>query len=322
MSQPLPPNDTAHDADARFPIRFLAEKTGVGSSTLRAWERRYRLLQPQRTPKGHRLYCPDDIKRVERILVLLDEGHSLPVIAQEMKSGDQSALNKERHSGLETVWSNYLTGTLQAIADFSTERLESIFNEATSLHPMTMVTERLIEPVLTTLGERWQEREAGVAEEHFYSAWVRNRLGARFHHAIAQAHGPRIVCAGLPDAQHDIGLLLFSLSALGHGYRALYLGSDLPLQQVPLVVRRAAASGIVLSSRHPIKKGLQAELAHLADSLAAPVMLGGHCSDAPNAVFEEAGGIRLGSRIPIALKVLGSHVPLVTSVAPARGKTR
>ena len=64
-----------------FPIRVLCERTGVGSSTLRAWERRYGLINPQRTPKGHRLYTADDVRLVEYVLTLLREGHSLAAIA-------------------------------------------------------------------------------------------------------------------------------------------------------------------------------------------------------------------------------------------------
>jgi DNA-binding transcriptional MerR regulator len=268
------------------------------------------------------LYSSHDVRRVERILALLDEGHSLPAIARELKAGDRSALNRERLAGQAGVWAGYVGGSLQAIADFSTERLEAIFNEATSLHPLEMVTERLIEPILVELGERWQTRDAGIAEEHFYSAWVRNRLGARFHHAIGQAHGPRILCAGLPGGRHDIGLLLFSLSALSRGYRTLYLGADLPLAQVPLVVERSAARGVVMSSRSDIEAPMHAELADLSRSLDIPLMLGGPCSDQPLADFEDAGGVRLGSRIPVALKVLGSRVPLYAATSGAAAGKR
>ncbi|MDH5368613.1 MAG: MerR family transcriptional regulator, partial [Gammaproteobacteria bacterium] len=71
-----------------FPIRVLSEKTTVGTSTLRAWERRYGLLTPERTPKGHRLYCERDVKRVHKILELLDDGHSLPAIADMLAANE------------------------------------------------------------------------------------------------------------------------------------------------------------------------------------------------------------------------------------------
>jgi DNA-binding transcriptional MerR regulator len=308
-------------ATERLPIRLLSERTGVGASTLRAWERRYGMLTPERTPKGHRLYSEEDVRRVEHILTLLEEGHSLPAIAEELiQVPDTSALTQDRRE-LAGVWSEYLSGTLQALHDFSTERLEAIYNEASSLYPVDMVTERLIEPVLVELGSRWQQREAGIAEEHFYASWVRNRLGARFHHAVGQARGARILCAGLPGSHHEIGLLLFSLSALTRGYRVLYLGVDLPLDQVPLAVSRSAARGVVLSSRGEIDEAMQFELARLSGSMDVPLMLGGPCSDRPLATFEGARGIRLGSRIAVALRVLGSHVPLF-GAGEANGRKR
>ncbi|RME34652.1 MAG: hypothetical protein D6786_04255 [Gammaproteobacteria bacterium] len=242
------------------------------------------------------------MERVRRILALLGEGHSLPAIAARLR---QRPAPPERPQG---VWNVYLEAALEAIGDFSNERLEALYNEASSLYPVDLVTERLIEPLLVELGTRWRERETGIAEEHFFSAWLRNRLGARFHHALGQCDGPRIVCAGVPGSRHEVGLLLFALSAMARGYRVVYLGPDLPLDQLPLVVDRCAARAVVLGGRDPIDQPLRAALAALAAGMPVPVMLGGPCSDAPLAEFEAAGGIRLGARIPVALRLLRARV--------------
>lgn len=295
----------------RFPIRVLSEQTGVGTSTLRAWERRYGLLTPERTPKGHRLYSDSDVRLVEYILTLLEEGHSLPSIARLIKQGPVGPDNEQGKHEPEQIgiWRDYVSATLRAVRDFSTERLEAVYNEASSLYPVDMVTECLIEPVLDKLGKDWQSRKAGIAEEHFYASWVRNRLGARFHHAFAQASGTRILCVCAPGAYHEIGLMLFSLAALMRGYRVLYLGADLPLTQIPAVVERSGVRGVVLSSRTEVNTSLHRELAALSRQLDVPVLLGGLSSDQPLTAFEQAGGVRLGSRIAVALKVLGTHVP-------------
>lgn len=295
-------------ATERLPIRLLSERTGIGASTLRAWERRYGLLAPERTPKGHRLYSANDVRLVERILTLLEEGHSLPSIAERLRPGGGTSVPGQVRHEQAGVWPDYLKGTLQAIQDFSTERVEAIYNEASSLYPVDMVTERLIEPVLIELGSDWQASDAGIAEEHFYASWARNRLGARFHHAVGQARGPRLLCACLPGAYHEIGLLLFSLSALTRGYRVLYLGADLPLGQVSAAVSRSAARGVVLSARGEVDEAMQEQLVGLNALLNVPLMLGGPCSDRALGRFEASGGIRLGSRIAVALQVLGSYV--------------
>ena len=294
----------------RFPIRVLSERTGVGASTLRAWERRYGLLMPARTPKGHRLYDENDVLLIERILTLLDEGHSLSAIARQVKQGAEFGEDNTDIQEQAGIWSDYLISTLEAVHEFSTERIEAIFNEASSLYPVDMVTERLIEPALVNLGKAWDRRDAGIAEEHFYASWVRNRLGARFHHASGQANGVRIVCACAPGVYHEIGLMLFAISALTRGYRVLYFGADLPLDQIPAVVGRSGARGVVLASRVELEVQLEKQLAALVSSLAVPVFLGGPVSDQPMPRFERAGGTRLGSRISIALRVLGSHLPV------------
>ncbi len=302
-----------------FPIRVLTERTGVGSSTLRAWERRYGLLSPQRTPKGHRLYGEADVRRVERILALLEEGHALPAIARRLQSADVQAAGDvvpTQHS----VWADYRRLTLQAVRDFSAERLEAVYNEASALYPTELVTEHLIEPVLVDLGAQWRDREAGIAEEHFYSGWVRNRLGARFHHASGQALGARIVCACLPGAYHEIGLILFSVAALTRGYRVLYFGVDMPLVQIPPVQERSGARAVVLAGRLPPDADLENGLAGLAERLAAPLFVGGPASDQPLPAFEAAGGTRLGSRIPVAMKLLAARVPVHAGAVSARGK--
>lgn len=299
----------AHDPTEYFPIRVLSERTGVGSSTLRAWERRYGLLTPQRTPKGHRLYSNEDAQLVEYILTLLGEGHSLSAIARQVKEGSDVGKGDKDLQEQAGVWSDYLAATLRAIHDFSTERLEAIYNEASSLYPVDMVTERLIEPVLTNLGNNWQSRETGITEEHFYANWVRNRMGARFHHAFSQASGARILCACLPGSYHEIGLMLFSISALTRGYRVLYLGANLPLDRIPAVISRSGVRGIVLSSHKDIDVPTQQQLADLLSFTNVPVLLGGPGGDQSLPLFERAGGVRLGSRIAVAMRVLGSHVP-------------
>lgn len=76
-----------------------------------------------------------------------------------------------------------------------------------------MVTSRLIMPVLHVLRERWQAAEGSVSEEHFFGAYLRNKLGARFHHH-STTHGPKLIAACLPGERRENALMLFSLSAL------------------------------------------------------------------------------------------------------------
>ena len=298
-----------------FPIRILSEKTTVGTSTLRAWERRYGLLIPERTPKGHRLYSESDIKRVHKILDLLDDGHSLPVIAGMLASNKYEESNevtsKEKVIIGEhiSVWTTFVEKTLVATRDFNIERMDAVYNEATSLYPIDLVITRLIEPVLKSLGSGWIEHpERGIAEEHFYTSWLKNRIGARFQHSYSHAKGARIICACLPGSFHEVGLMLFSLSALTRGYRVLYFGADLPLNQLSYITQRSAAKAVVLGAHMQLNNDLNSDLiTHISD-IDIPVFIGGYDDNIDTSAVQTSGGVLLGSNIPVALRIFESHV--------------
>jgi DNA-binding transcriptional MerR regulator len=293
----------------RFPIRILSERTGVGTSTLRAWERRYGLINPERTPKGHRLYSEMDVARIERILVLLEEGHSLQHMAQTLAESQDSLIETASAGEPSSDWLTLQSKCLDAIRDFSSERLEAIFNDVTSLYPIDLATEKLIEPVLVHLGSNWRGRVGGIAEEHFFSSWLRNRLGQGLQQAAGQARGARIICACMPGSHHEIGLTLFALSAMVRGYRVLYFGTNLPLEELPYIAERSAAKGIVLSAHARVSGNADQHLVDLMQQINTPIFLGGPGSAHHAKGFEQAGGIPLGPRISVALKVLTSHIP-------------
>lgn len=297
-----------------FPIRILSEKTSVGTSTLRAWERRYGLLKPKRTPKGHRLYSQKDVQKVSKILNLLDDGHALPTIAEMLSAKETMSPATDLNdvtptTRLSSVWDGFIESTLEATGDFNIERIDAIYNEASSLYPVDMVTDRLIQPVIEDLGKAWKQHpERGVAEEHFYTSWLKNRLGARFHHAYSHAKGSRIICACVPGSYHEIGLMLFALSALARGYRVLYFGADLPFDQLPYITKRSAAKAVVLSTHTSNDKNIDEELVSTMNQIDTPVFLGGSTDLIDTELFQNSGGILLGSNISVALKVFESHV--------------
>jgi predicted TIM-barrel enzyme len=102
--------------------------------------------------------------------------------------------------------------------------------------------------------------------------------------------------------------MLFALSAQSRGYRVLYFGPDLPLQQVERVIQRSGARAVIMSARTPVTKKQDAELAALTKKTDVPVMLGGLASDQAIPEFETAGGVRLGSLVSVGVQLLISRV--------------
>ena len=304
-----------------FPIRVLAERTGVGHSTLRAWERRYGLLKPHRTPKGHRLYTVEDEQLINRVLGLLKEGHSISSAADYLKEsmsasavlkGPISPIEKDqpRPAG-ETPWQGYLEQMIHAIEDFSSERLDSVYNEASSLYPLDVISNHLIVPALAVFGESWSSDDVLIGQEHFFSAWLRNKLGARLHHSTSLATGSTIVVACAPKHRHELGALMFTLAILGRGYRAIYLGSDMPLSPLPYIIERSGAKALVLAASEMTDFDLLIkQLVAFKTRMKSPIFVGGPIPIAQKEALLDAGIETLGDQLSLAVHVIQNRVPV------------
>lgn len=295
-----------------FPISSVSTATGVNSVTLRAWERRYGLLNPVRTESGHRLYSAEDIERVKSILAMLDEGVAISRVKEALRiTTEQPSASGREESG---PWHHYQQTMLRGVVEFDEAVLENIYNEAMSLYPVNIVTQKLLMPLLEQLGERWEKEITGIAEEHFFSVYMRNKLGARFHHRNLQNTGPRIIAACLPGEQHEFGLLLFSLTAHSRGYRVILLGSDMPISQLPAVVKRTHSQAIVLSGSVECNENqLQTELKLLIHDCKVPVYVGGTSAQRYSSAIQQAGATVLGNDLTVGMHQLHKQLPASTT---------
>lgn len=293
-----------------FPISAVSESTGVNSITLRAWERRYGLIKPARTETGHRLYSKEDIETIHQILQLLDEGVAISRVKQALQMAEKKTTNEFTTS--KGPWEHYQETMLRGVAQFDEAVLENTYNEVMSLYPVDVVTRQLLLPLLAQLGQRWQNEATGIAEEHFFSVFMRNKLGARFHHRNIQNTGPRLVAACLPGEHHEFGLLLFSLAAHSRGYRIVLLGADLPIAQIPAVVERTQSQGVVLSGSIEYDADvLSHELKLLNKHCHVPVYVGGSCARQYHDRISAAGAIPLCDDLTASLHILHSQLPSI-----------
>jgi len=201
------------------------------------------------------------------------------------------------------VWKNYQQKMLGAVESFDEHLLDSTYNDALSLYPVDVVNQRLVSPLLRIIGERWKEHETGIAEEHFFSVYLRNKLGARIHHLNQRSHGPLLILACLPGEYHEIGLLLFALATVNFGYRVLILGSNTPLDEIPHVLQQRPCDGIVLSGSARPSRGLfESDLPELIGKCAIPIFIGGRTAAKHQQKIEAAGAICLGESITTGLR--------------------
>ncbi|MDH3903070.1 MAG: MerR family transcriptional regulator [Xanthomonadales bacterium] len=284
-----------------FPIRAVSELTGVNAITLRAWETRYGLIDPIRKPSGHRLYTQEHIDLINRVVGLLDRGMRIGQINAETLAGE--SVEDDPAEDRQTHWQRYINGMIAAVIRFDEPALERIYSEALSYYPVRIVTEKLLAPLLKELGDRWENNKGSVAEEHFFGFYLRNKLGARFHHRSQTQTGPRLMLACLPGDLHEIGLLLFALEACDHGFQTVLLGANMPLDELPAAVRKTNSAALVLSGVIEPKPGvIEEQLPWLVTQLSVPVFFGGAIAAGHFDNLKKSGVQLIGKNIDTGIK--------------------
>jgi DNA-binding transcriptional MerR regulator len=232
-------------SDGVLRIGELSRRAGVSPELLRAWERRYGLLRPQRSAGGLRLYTSADVERVRVMRAHLAEGLAAAeaaALAAEAVAGD---VDVAATAGLAPA---ALRGELaEALDEFDEPRAQAALDRLLSLATVDTLLGEVVLPYLRELGDRWRRGEASVAQEHFASGVLRGRLLA-LARGWGLGIGPVAVLAGLPGERHDLGLIAFGLALRARGWRIVFLGSDTPIETVAELSRRLEPSLVVLSA--------------------------------------------------------------------------
>ena len=294
-----------------LPIRAMSKLTGVPPVTLRAWERRYGLLKPHRTATGHRLYNAEHVELIRRVVALTEQGISIGRVREALGSAAAKA------SSTADPWRDPIDRMAAAIARFDEEELDHLYDESLAVHPVELVTRRLLLPLLVRLGERWSSMPGAIAEEHFFAAYVRSKLGARMLARMRYAGGPRVLAACCPGDPHEIGLMLFAIEARAAGLRVVLLGADTPLEEVAVAARRGDCDAVVLSSSLEPSPGiLENRLPALVREAGVPVFVGGASASRLKAAISATGAVAMVGDMEHAVRLTAAA--LVTRKKKAR----
>lgn len=283
------PNFNSLDDTPVYTIKTVVQETGIAPATLRAWERRYGCLSPGRSDGGYRLYSARDIAIVRWLKRQVDAGVSISravaLLTLRHQAGNAPEL-APAESVQPTETPNLATqasALVEALLAFQEARAESVLSEAFALHPLEVAIEGVISPALAEIGERWHRGEATIVQEHFATAFLRRRLTALFHAYEQPASGPLAITGSAPSEWHDVGILLVSMALRRHGWRVIYLGQNVPADQLLQEIRKLKPDMVCLSATTPAS--VEALLPFCADvqQLPAPrprIVLGGYAFNA------------------------------------------
>ena len=246
-------------ADLR--IGELARRTNVSPELLRAWERRYGLLRPERSSGGYRLYTAEDERRVRAMNGALSRGIS---------AGQAARLAIE-----DTTEPPYDRSLVEALGAFDDVGAHAALDRLLSSLTLESVLRDWILPALRELGERWQSGEVTIGQEHFASNLLRGRM-LGLARGWDRGSGPRALLACPSGEQHDLSLIAFGLALREHGWRITYLGADTPFATIDETATALRPDLVVLASIDASRlTPFAEELSHLATHFPLALACGG-----------------------------------------------
>ena len=279
-------------------IGELSRRVGVPVESLRAWERRYGLLAPSRTPGGFRLYGEGDVARVLAMRAHLGEGLSAAeaarlALAEEVAETTAAPIPITDARELEAALDRFD----ETAAQHALDRLLATLT-------LEVVLRDVLMPYLHELGERWERGEATVAQEHFASNLVRGRLMA-LARPWDRGTGPRALLACAEGEHHDLPLVAFGLSLREHGWRINFLGADTPPASVVEAAQALGPDAVVISGT--TSGAFHESATRLREvTLHAPLWIAGAAASGP--VARRAHAAHLGGDVVLAAETLAAGI--------------
>ena len=287
----------------KYPIKAVAQLTGLSVHVIRAWEKRYNAVSPLRTETNRRLYSDTDIQKLQVLLTLTSKGHNIGGIAnlpiaelKELLAGQQEQpkpsfqINRDvnRLSDPDSIF----TSCLKSVYDLNIKELENHLYQASVNLSQPVLLDRVIVPLITEVGDMWKEGEIRVYHEHMVSASLRSFLANLIDSSKINEAAPKILVTTPQGQMHELGALIAAATASSEGWNVTYLGPNLPAEEIVGAAKQLNCKAIALSIVFPMDDWiLRKELLKFKQILPKdiPLLIGGKGARGYLDVLEDVG---------------------------------
>ena len=299
------PDGTPDGDESRYPVRLVIARTGLSADVLRAWERRYGAIRPQRSEGGQRLYSEDDVNRLRLLRQATLAGHSIAEVARLRTEALEALVDEPRADASRAAPDAESAVVRTALA--AAERLDAPALEGTlkraALALGTGFIDRIAPRFLDAVGERWHDGALSPAHEHLATSVVRRVLDWLLDAHAPAPRAPRVVVATPAGEHHELGAMLVAAAAAAEGWAVVYLGANLPASDIVTAAEQVRARAVALSAVYENRGGARAEVGRTARALPRGTTLfaGGRAIETSADALRDAG-VRVLPDIP-ALRV-------------------
>ena len=295
--------------EKRYPIKYVSRRTGLSQHVMRAWENRYNVVIPQRSPTNRRLYSEEDIKRLSLCHQATKSGHSIGQIyrlateeIQELVESHRDNLDKLDTEGIVNINIDkssarfHLDSCLRSIRRLDEKELGVALATAAMTLSRPVLIEQVITPLMEETGDLWSSGLLRISHEHLSVVAVRTLLGGILAGFNPETGSP-VAIVTTPSAQiHELGALAVAIALATEGWRVTYLGANMPVEEIAGAIHQNNAKLLLLSLTYPPDDAqLKIQLSKLPDYIPeeTKVIVGGRSAVSYDKVIQQIGAVRI-----------------------------
>jgi DNA-binding transcriptional MerR regulator/methylmalonyl-CoA mutase cobalamin-binding subunit len=273
--------------DSKYRVGMVAKLTGLSTHTLRMWEKRYAAVVPERTEAGGRLYSDADVERLRLLHALVEGGHSIGGIAK-LPDADLRQMAAAFPAQVAELVSEHLpelrARVMNAIESLHVDDAERLLSGAALGTEPVEFLKGVVAPVMVEVGDRWERGELRIAHEHACSTVMRALLFSLMRLYPGSDAKRRVVVATPAHEDHELGALMVAMLAAMHGWSVLYLGPNLPAEEIAYAVNDTGAQLLMVSITNLDESSAREQIAAIENAVPSDVriMAGGRAAVPPD----------------------------------------
>lgn len=232
--------------EGKYNIKAISNMVGIQPGTLRAWERRYQILNPVRNDSGHRLYTEEDLGKLKWLTEKVSGGFTISQAVSLLETESSTVGTFEEEGEVDSP-QKIRDELLTMLLSFEEGKAQDLINHAFSLYSVEKVVIDILGSLLVTVGDMWEKGQITSAHEHYTTQVLKTRISMIFYSLPSNGLLPKAIAVCGPNETHEVGLLVFTLFLRRKGFEVIYLGSSIEDKDVELIVKEVDPTFLFMS---------------------------------------------------------------------------
>ncbi len=216
-----------------FSIRDLENLSGIKAHTIRIWEKRYNLLSPERTSTNIRTYSLISLQKLLNVTLLYNNGYKISKIARIPE--ENIPIMVREIVAKSSVKNHAINAFKLAMINFDQTLFFNTYNSLLAERPFREIFKEVFIPLLNELGLLWQTNTISPSHEHFITCLIKQKIIINTEKllSIPPTKKDKTFVLFLPENEiHEIGLLFLNYEIILRGYKTIYLGQTMPIDNL------------------------------------------------------------------------------------------